>query len=64
MIEDEKGMNNFIKTSDAELAQTLRLQGFKELKKLGKFFVFINNGKTNFSSEQEKRLVYTNKMEV
>lgn len=64
MIEDEKGMNNFIKTSDAELAQTLRLQGFKELKKQGKFFVFINNGKTNFSSEQEKRLVYTNKMEV
>lgn len=57
-------MNNFIKTSDAELAQTLRLQGFKELKKQGKFFVFINNGKTNFSSEQEKRLVYTNKMEV
>lgn len=57
-------MNNFIKTSDAELAQTLRLQGFKELKKQGKFFVFINNGKANFSSEQEKRLVYTNKMEV
>ena len=55
---------NFIKTSDAELATTLRLQGFKELKKQGKFFVFINNGKMTFSSEQEKKVIYTNKMEV
>jgi hypothetical protein len=55
---------NFIKTSDAELADSLRLQGFKELKKQGKFFVFINNGMTKFSAEQEKKVVYTNKMEV
>ncbi len=55
---------NFIKTSDAELAGTLRLQGFKELKKQGKFFVFINKGTVHFSSDDEKKVIYTNKMEV
>ena len=55
---------NFIKTSDEELAGNLRLSGYKELKKQGKFFVFLNNGKLNFTQEQEKKMVYTNKMEV
>lgn len=57
-------MNNFIKTSDAKLADELRTSGFKELKPQGKFFVFINSGIAKFSAEQEKKVVYTNKMEV
>lgn len=55
---------NFIKTSDAELAKELRASGYKELKPQGKFFVFINNGNANFSAEQNKKMVITNKMEV
>ena len=54
----------FIKTSDAELAKNLRLYGYKELKKQGKFFVFINNGVACFSEEDKKKAVYTDKMEV
>lgn len=57
-------MEKFIKTQDAELANTLRTLGYKELKEQGKFFVFINNGKVNFSTEEKKKLIYTNKMEV
>ena len=57
-------MEKFIKTQDAELAKQLRTLGFKELKPQGKFFVFINNSKINFSAEDKKKLAYTNKMEV
>ena len=55
---------NFIKTSDTELAKQLRVSGYTELKKQGKFFVFINNGVIKFTTEQQKKIVYTNKMEV
>lgn len=55
---------NFIKTSDAELANELRASGYKELKSQGKFFVFLNNGKANFSAEQSKKILFTNKLEV
>jgi hypothetical protein len=57
-------MEKFIKTQDAELANTLRTLGYKELRAQGKFFVFINNGKVYFSTEEKKKLIYTNKMEV
>ena len=57
-------MNNFIKTKDQKLAEELRASGYKELKPQGKFFVFLNNGKRCFSADQEKKLLYTNKMEV
>ena len=55
---------NFIKTSDEELAMNLRASGYKELKKQGKFFVFLNNGKMSFTEEQNTKLIRTNKMEV
>ena len=55
---------NFIKTSDEELAKNLRLCDYKELKKQGKFFVFVNNGKMTFSETDKKKVVFTNKMEV
>ncbi len=57
-------MEKFIKTQDAELAETLRKQGFKELKSQGKFFVFINKSCAKFTVEQKKKVVFTNKMEV
>lgn len=57
-------MEKFIKTSDEELAVVLRASGYKELKKQGKFFVFLNNGKLNFSAEQKKKMACTNKLEV
>ena len=57
-------MSNFIKTQDAELAKKLRFSGYKELKKQGKFFVFINSGKWTFSAEDKKKAIFTNKMEV
>ena len=55
---------NFIKTYDEELAKELRLSGYKELKKQGKFFVFVNNGTLHFSAEQSKKMIKTNKLEV
>ena len=55
---------NFIKTQDAELAKKLRFSGYKELKKQGKFFVFVNSGKWTFSAEDKKKAIFTNKMEV
>lgn len=64
IIFEEKDMEKFIKTQDAELAKNLRELGYKELKSQNKFFVFINNGKVSFSSEEKKKLTYTNKMEV
>ena len=57
-------MENFIKTSDAELAKQLRLYGYTELKQQGKFFVFINNSCAKFTVEEKKKVVFTNKMEV
>ena len=55
----------FIKTQDEGLAKRLRFSGYKELKKQGKFFVFINNSdKLTFSAEDEKKIIRTNKMEV
>ena len=48
----------FIKTSDAETAETLRKLGYHELESQGKFFVFINDGFVTFSDQ--KNIVYTN----
>ena len=55
----------FIKTSDKELAEKLRQSGYKELKSQGKFFVFVNNSaKYTFNADEEKKIIFTNKMEV
>ena len=48
-------MKNFIQTTDAETAATLRNLGFKELPKSGDRFVFINEpNKIQFSSDNMK----------
>lgn len=49
---------NFVKTQDEQTAKILRDAGFQELNKEGNFFVFINNGKLNFSDN--KNVIYTN----
>lgn len=53
-------MKNFIQTQDEETAIQLRSLGFTELPKQGSFFIFINDGKANFTSDEKKKLVYTN----
>lgn len=55
-------MEKFIKTSDEELAGALRACGYKELKKQGKFFVFLNSGKLNFTEQQKKNIIYSDKL--
>lgn len=52
-------MNNFIKTSDEHVAEELRRNNFTELKKDGSLFVFINNGKMNFSNKEKKEIIYS-----
>ena len=53
-------MEKFIKTQDESIALQLCKLGFTELPKQGSFFIFINDGKSNFSLEEKKKLVYTN----
>lgn len=55
---------NFIKTQDKELAKAMRVSGYHELPKQGKFFVFVNSDKLVFSAEDKKKVILTNKMEV
>lgn len=52
----------FIKTADAVVAAELRGNGYQELNKEGKYFVFLNNGNMKFSEESRKKFVYTDKM--
>ena len=52
----------FIKTADADVAKELRSNGYRELNKEGKYFVFLNNGNMKFSEESRKKFVYTDKM--
>ena len=55
-------MEKFIKTQDESTALQLCELGFTELPKQGSFFIFINDGKANFSLEEKKKLIYTNIM--
>ena len=57
-------MHNFIKTQDVSTSQELKRLGFTELPKQGSFFVFINDGKADFSAEEKKKMVYTNIISV
>ena len=52
-------MKNFVKTSDEHVADELRKNGFTELKRDGKLFVFVNNGKLNFSDKDKKEIIYS-----
>lgn len=51
---------NFIKTSDNDTADKLRNSGFTEISRDGEFYVFLNNGKSNFSTNDERKIIRTN----
>ena len=57
-------MNKFVKTSDSAVVDELRKAGFTELPKEGNMFVFLNDGHANFSDDDKKKVVYTNKMNI
>lgn len=53
---------NFIKTSDEAMANYLRRSNFQELEPQGKFYVFLNNGKMNFTEDFKKKVIITNNL--
>lgn len=53
--------NNFIKTSDADIAKQLRAAGFPELPREGKLFVFINQPEHKACFD-DSDVVYTNQI--
>lgn len=55
---------NFIKTSDTETAQKLRASNLTELPKQGNFFVFLNDKPFQFTESENKKLVFTNVMNI
>lgn len=55
---------NFIKTSDADTAERLRSLHFTELPPQGNFFVFLNDKSVQFSESENKKLVFTNAMNM
>ena len=54
----------FIRTRDKKTKQTLEENGFQLLNKEGDYYIFINDGKVNFSEEVQKEVFYTNKLNV
>ena len=54
-------MNNFIKTSDADIAKQLRAAGFQELPREGKLFVFVNQP-AHEACFDDSGVVYTNQI--
>jgi len=55
-------MKNFVKTESKSVRDELRTAGFTELPMQGKFYVFVNDGKLDFSAEEKKEMLFTNKM--
>lgn len=56
-------MEHFVKTSDEGVAKQLREQGFQELSKQDKFYVFINEP-SKIKTFDEKKIIYTNILSV
>lgn len=54
-------MEHFVKTQDEGVANELRAQGFQELSKEDKYFVFINESK-KVKTFDEKKVIYTDKI--
>ncbi len=54
----------FIRTRDEKTKQTLEENGFQLLNKEGDYYIFINDGKVNFSEEVQKEVFYTDKLNV
>ena len=56
-------MKHFIQTSDEEVAKELREEGYQELSKQGRFFIFINEAKKVKTFDEDK-IVYTDILSV
>ena len=54
----------FIRTKDENTKNTLLENGFTLLNKEGEFYIFINDGKVNFSQEVQKEIFYTDKVNI
>lgn len=52
----------FIRTQDETTKDVLLKCGFTLLNKEGSFYIFINDGKVNFSEEVQKEVFYTDKL--
>jgi len=54
----------FIRTKDENTKNVLLENGFELLNKEGSYYIFINDGKVNFSDEVQKEVFYTDKLNV
>lgn len=55
---------NFIKTTDVETAEKLKTAGFTLVNKSGNCWTFMNDKNTQFSENEKKKIVYSNKLEM
>lgn len=56
--------NNFIKTSAPNVAEELKANGFTLVSKEGEMYVFLNDGKANFSDESKNQVIYTDILHI
>ena len=54
----------FIRTQDENTKNILLENGFPFLHKEGSFYIFLNDGKANFSEEVQKEVFYTDKLNL
>ena len=54
----------FIRTQDENTKNILEKSGFTLLNKEGNFYIFLNDGKVNFSKEVQKDIYYTDKLNL
>lgn len=54
----------FIRTQDEKTKETLLQNGFTFLNQEGSFYIFVNDGKVNFSEEVQKEIFYTDKLNL
>lgn len=55
---------NFIRTSDETTKETLVSCGYTLLNQEGSFYIFLNDGKMNFSDDVKKEVFYTNMLNM
>lgn len=56
------GKQFFIRTQDEKTKDQLIKNGFTFINKEGQFYIFVNDGRMNFSEEVQKDLFYTDKL--
>lgn len=61
---DKKMKTNFIKTSAPNVAEELKANGFTLVSKEGEMYVFLNDGKANFSDESKNQVIFTDILHI